>query len=164
MEEILREVQAAFEARLYYAALILSLTLPDICAALAAPDGRSHPDRYKAWFRDNLSATYKRMSEDDIYSLRSGVLHQGRLGHPGIQYGRVIFAIPRKGWEIHNNIAKDGLQLQLEIFCTDVIAAARRWFEANQNDANVQRNLPNLMRYRSEKEATLFGLPVAVIA
>jgi hypothetical protein len=49
----------ALKNRLLYAALLLALTLPDICAALESQDGRSTPGRYKAWFNTWLRKKYE---------------------------------------------------------------------------------------------------------
>lgn len=39
MELILKEIERALDAKLYYLALQASLTLPDICGALQSDDG-----------------------------------------------------------------------------------------------------------------------------
>lgn len=39
MELILKEIERALDAKLYYLALQASLTLPDICGALQSNDG-----------------------------------------------------------------------------------------------------------------------------
>ena len=41
METLLREIEHALDAGLFYLALALSLSLPDICAALDSPNGES---------------------------------------------------------------------------------------------------------------------------
>ena len=45
LEPILREIEVALDAGLFYLAIVLAMTLPDICAALEADDGKS--DRRK---------------------------------------------------------------------------------------------------------------------
>src|SRR5215216_2274339 len=42
------------------------------------------------------------------------------------------------------------LQIDLMYFCQSIMNAAREWAIANTNNPNVQRNLPNLVRYRPE--------------
>lgn len=50
MELILKEIERALDAKLYYLALQVSLTLPDICAALQSDDGRASKSKYIAWY------------------------------------------------------------------------------------------------------------------
>jgi hypothetical protein len=42
------------------------------------------------------------------------------------------------------------LSVDLVFFCRAIMDAAREWATANAGTSNVQRNLPNLVRYRPE--------------
>ncbi|EQD56665.1 hypothetical protein B1A_11430, partial [mine drainage metagenome] len=53
METILQEIERALDAHLYYLAVAMVLTLPDICAALASADGESSGQRYRDWYDAN---------------------------------------------------------------------------------------------------------------
>ena len=46
MELILKEIERALDAKLYYLALQASLTLPDICGALQSNDGVAKKHKY----------------------------------------------------------------------------------------------------------------------
>ena len=109
MEMILKEIEAALAAKLYYLAVTLSLTLPDVCAALEAADGGTSSDRYKAWYTAHLGPTYGAMlTADDCCSLRCGVIHQGRFGDQQHQYSRVLFTIPNvQNNTFHLNVMND---------------------------------------------------------
>jgi hypothetical protein len=79
---LITEIKEALLHRLLYAALLLTLTLPDICAALESQDGRSTPARYKAWFNSWLRKKYEgQLDAEDMYRLRCAVSHQGRFEH-----------------------------------------------------------------------------------
>ncbi len=149
METILSEIERALAARLYYLAIAMALTVPDICAALESPNGETTGAKYKAWYNANLADKYPRITDADCYSLRCGVLHQGRCGHPNMQYARIIFTVPNAQNNVfHNNIMNDALNLDTVIFCRDVVSSARTWFVQRANDPAVQTNLPNLMQLR----------------
>jgi hypothetical protein len=169
MEMILQEIERALQARLYYLAVVMAVTMPDICAALEAANGRTSGDKYKAWYNAHLAPLYPRLTDDDCYSLRCGVVHQGRFGHPGMQYDRIIFTLPDpRGNIFSGNVFGGGgnpptLNLDAEAFCRDVIAAVRAWFAAKQADANVVANLPNLVQFRPNGMAPFIG-GVPVIA
>jgi len=162
MEMVLQEIERALNCGLYYLALVMTLTLPDLCAALESPNGASSGVRYRAWYDANLAARYTTLTADDCYNLRCGVVHQGRLGHPHLQYGRVLFTVPNAQRNVfHNNIMNDALNLDTILFCGDVIDSVRRWFATAQGTHNVQTNLPHLVQYRATGLAPyMVGIPL----
>ncbi len=79
---MIRQIRAASAAGLYYLALFGALTLPDICGALAASDGKATKSKYITWLRSNVPE--EAGDADLIYGLRCSLLHQGRtLPHGG---------------------------------------------------------------------------------
>lgn len=162
MEIILKEIERALDAKLYYCAIAMSLAIPDICAALESANGDSNGEKYKAWYRANLAKCYPNITDQDCWKLRCGVLHQGRFGHKQMQYGRVLFTVPNAQNNVfHNNIINDALNLDAIIFCKDVIQATRTWFNAKSNDPTVSQNLPNLVQFRPQGLAPyMVGMPL----
>ena len=162
MDTILNEIDRAIDAELYFAALALCLTLPDICAALESPNGESNGNKYKNWYSENLQDKYPNITPADIWSLRCGVSHQGRFGNPQMQYGRVLFTIPNpQGNVFHNNILNDALNLDAVIFCRDVMAAVRGWFAEKKDAENVMANLQYLVKFRPNGIAQyMVGMPL----
>lgn len=55
LELMFLEIERALDAGLFYLAVAMSLTLPDICAALESPNGEASGPKYKAWFNANLA-------------------------------------------------------------------------------------------------------------
>lgn len=175
MEVITREIERGLNAGLYYLALICALSLPDICAALESPDGETTGQRYKEWYTAWLAPQYPELTAKDVYSLRCGVLHQGRIGTPKCQYERILFSLPNahhntahrnmmsKRETLPNGNAVDHvvLNLDLKTFCQDMITAVSRWYAAKQTDPNVQNNLPRLVQYYERGLAPfIVGLPL----
>ncbi len=149
MELMFQEIEHALKCGLYYSSIALVLTLPDICAALASSDGLTSGEKYKKWVQANLCPKYSSITPEDFYSLRNGVIHQGKFGHAKMQYSRIIFTIPNAQNNIfRNNIINDALNLDAVMFCNDLLAAAREWFSQNQTDAAVMANLPRLVQFR----------------
>lgn len=161
METIIKEIESALAAGVYYLALICTLSLPDVCAALESPAGTTSGRQYKAWYSAWLTS-HPEITGDDLYSLRCGVLHQGQLGHPDCQYARILFTIPNAAGNVfHRNIIDDALNLDVVTFCRNMIDAVSRWYAANQNDPNVQRNLPRLVQYHAQGLAPyMVGMPL----
>jgi len=162
MDAVLDEIEGALRAGLYYAAVTLSLALPDICAALENPDAETNGNRYKTWYRANLAAKYPNITDSDIWQLRCGVVHKARFGHDKMQYSRIIFSIPNKqGNVFHNNILKDALNLDAVLFCRDMLGAVRNWFSTNKSNPTVIKNLEQIVTLRPEGLAPyMVGMPV----
>jgi hypothetical protein len=153
IQMILKEVESALDNGLFYLALTVALTIPGICAALESPAGSTSGQdkiKYKAWYSANLAIQYPNLTAEDCYSLRCGVVHQGKFGDPSkMQYARVIFTLPNAQNNVfHNNIINDALNLDAVTFCRDIIEAARVWAFAKQNDALVQQNASLLVQLR----------------
>lgn len=154
MEPILLEIERTMLARLWYAAVALSLTLPDLCASLEArpearPDGQQA--RYKSWFNKNLKGKVG-LSAEECWGLRCGVVHQGRYKHKNIRaYQRVAFTFENVG--VHCSVVEtlNGehiFSLHAPIFCAEIIESVRAWCALNSANLVVQRNIPNLVQIR----------------
>lgn len=149
MDMIVLEVERAIDAGFPYLGLVVALTLPDICAALGSPGGKTDPQKYKDWFTNNLADRYPSLTCDDIWSLRNGVVHQGRFGHEKMQYSRILFTLPEaRGNVYHNNIVDDALNLDAITFCKDMCCAVQTWYAANKDKPEVAANYPNLVQFR----------------
>lgn len=144
---LLNEINKAAESGMPFIAVAMAVALPDICSALASPDGRTGPRQYKQWCKDNLGDEFSYVSPDDLYSMRCGILHQGRFGDLQHQVGRVIFALPG-GATFTNCLFNDAYFYSVTDFCGNFTNAVYRWYEANKNDEQIQKNLPSLMQYR----------------
>jgi hypothetical protein len=155
VEVITKEIERALEAGMYYLAILGTLTLPDICGALESPDGETTGQRYVAWWNAWMASKYPEISGHDLYKMRCGVVHQGKLGHPKMQqYGRILFLLPTPAKNIMKNLViNDALTIDAGRFCHDMIEAVADWFAAKKNDQVVQANLPRLVRFHAN------GLP-----
>ena len=93
IQRIIDETEKALSHDLYFAALNLALTLPDICGKAEYPNLRTG-ERYKKWYDENVGVTEKtpKCTEDEpempylsgevVYSLRCSLLHEG---NPNLQ-------------------------------------------------------------------------------
>ena len=165
MNTILDEIRRAHKANLCYLAVTSSLSLPDLCCALASPDGETNRDKYKAWCREWLKPPFP-LTDMDMWKLRSGVVHQGIFGHPQIRYSRVIFALPGSPAPsvlvrgTHVDLSPEGLKematakvrdpliLDSGTFCETIMDAVSDWYSVNRNDPQVLANMPRLLQLR----------------
>jgi hypothetical protein len=164
LEAILQEIEKTVDAGLYYAAITVTLAIPEICARMEQEDrtqGRSL-ELYSVWFDTHLGNKYPRLTGNDCYYLRCGVAHHAAFSHRQFGYTRVVFSLPESNGNIfHNNIMGDALNLDAVIFCSDMIEAARAWLVQKADDTTVQRHLADLVTVRYDGMAPYFkGVPV----
>ncbi len=168
MDTITREIERALDAGLYYLAVMLTLSLPDICAALETPTGATSGKTgtlYQAWCATWFTS-YPTLTSLDLYSMRCGVLHQGKLGHPNLGYDRILFTFPgaASGF-LHNNVmqiaGQGALNLDAPVFCRDMMRSVEAWYAAKKADVNVVANLPRLVQlYENGLAPFIVGVPV----
>lgn len=144
LDYLLGEIERAVQSRFYLLALTMVFALPEICVSLASPDGRSNGDRYKAWCKANLTEGFDFITGEDLFSMRCGVLHNGRFGDLKHRVARVIFALPSNVTMVNCKF-NDAYVYSVEEFCRNFISAVRLWYQANSKDANVIANLPRMM-------------------
>lgn len=162
LEYLIDEIHRALKARLFYAAVMLALAVPGICATLEMPDGWSGRDEYKDWFRRHLADKLTTMTADDCYMLRCGVVHTGRSDIRSRGGLPIMFTFPMDGWETMDGCNMVGaLQFDAEIFCSKVISAVREWYSAERSSPIVAKNMENIFRLRPEGMMPyVFGRPI----
>ena len=141
MEIIIEELKIAIYNKLFFLAINISLTIPDICAALESENGQTSGTKYKNWVDTYLSPKYDGfISGDDIYKIRCASLHQGKFDHDNPRFEKIAFQIPEEGLFFHNNIFGKTLQLNAGTFIADVIESYNEWKIANSNNETVKTN------------------------
>lgn len=148
MEQFTDAVRKSVQSENWFAGLFLTLCLPDICGALETP-GEGVRKRYKRWFDDNLSQKYSPMfSSEDCYSFRCSCLHQGLDTYTSLSQERIHFIIPPpKNNIVHLNKLNNALQMQIDIFCKDMIQAVDSWYEKiGKNNPDIQSRIKNLIK------------------
>jgi hypothetical protein len=163
MESIYREVGLALDARLYYLAIAVTASIPDICASLE--HGKTGWKPYKAWFRENVAHRFRFFNEHECYEIRCGVLHRGRSrgskdGHSA--YAAFFFStMAGTGEMIVAHPGGGALSIDATHFCQTMIECAREWETKVAENAEVQANLANILRVRPEGfPPSIRGFPV----
>ncbi len=159
MLDLLQQTRSAASCQLYYLALNSALALPDICGALEAPDGRASGPRYAAWFDKHVAPLYDgTLDGDTCYRFRCSMLHQGRTQHPKAKYARLVFIEPGATHDVlHNNVLNDALNIDVRIFCEDVVHAVEVWLPSALAQPQVAANIDGFVRRYPE------GLPPYVV-
>jgi hypothetical protein len=139
MDHLCNAVESALSTSNWYAALMVALALPDIAARVDDPTKPSSA-RYVEWVETYLCPHYTRpvaghvhkfLSGGDCYALRCAFVHEGG---DDVTHHRAAKALdkfqllaPRPGLRVHCNQTNNKLQLQVDIFCRDILAATRAW-------------------------------------
>ena len=163
MNDLLQQTRSAIACQLYYLALNSALALPDICGALEAPDGQATRARYAAWFDKHVAPAYGgTLDGDACYRFRCSMLHQGRTQHPKAKYARLVFIEPgARGHVLHNNVVNDALNIDVRVFCEDVVHAAELWLPSAINQPQVASNMDAFVRrYPDGLPPYILGVPV----
>ncbi|HVM06819.1 MAG TPA: hypothetical protein VM345_00015 [Acidimicrobiales bacterium] len=152
MLELLDQIDAANASGLHYLALMGALAVPDICAALAAKNGRTDGTKYRQWVRDHIAeADRQGLSPSDLYRFRCSMLHQGSGHHHGDELERVIFVEPGNGPKVSStkmiNVGGESTHvIDLVDFCTSITSAERSWLAAHAASPRVMANLVRFIR------------------
>lgn len=162
MEFLLKEIEYALNNGLYFVALQSTLTLPDICGALQSSDGVTTRDDYITWYDTYAKeSSSNAISGQDCYYFRCSCIHQGTSQNPRSSYKRIIFLIPNNSYTMHNNIINDALNIDIKIFCSNIISAVRKWEQEIKNDPNFIRNYDKLIKvYPNGLPPYIGGMPV----
>lgn len=139
---ILDDMNNCIIARLYYPALLVALTLPEICSAMQLPNTTMIRDKHYIPFVDKYT-TPADLGIDglDCYRMRGGLIHRASLArHPSADFTHVIFTIPEtKNLSMHAFSIEAGdksaVMLDLISFCRTMEIAVRRWFFDHKDNA-----------------------------
>lgn len=167
MEHLITAVESSLQQENWYAALSLSLTLPDICSKIDEPEVFTNT-RFPRWVNKYFSPTYTRMmpnyspergsyreehvflSGEDFYALRCAVLHEGSDSIISQKASKALekftFVAPLPGFLVHMNQRNLTLQLQVDQFCMDVCQAVRLWLSSVTEGSEQSQRIQRLMR------------------
>lgn len=153
LASVLNDVQRSIDAKLYYPALLVALTIPEVCAGLALDrDIFVKSKQYTAFVDTYGNQAGLGCDGETCYRLRGGVIHRASMAaHPRFQATHVIFTLPESPLKINSITIKSGaksaLTFDLVAFCTAMVKAAYAWYEDHQSDPKVAANMKNVLRY-----------------
>jgi hypothetical protein len=163
MQPFTDAVQKALADRNYYAALAVSLTLPDVCGKIERPAERTGA-RYMAWVTKYLLPNYPpigadfgprpqvKITAEDFYALRCAYLHEGSddLSNQRIRQALAAFRFtaPRPGSTslVHKNYLFGALQIQVDTFCNEVCGGVAAWSRDIAGNQEAQARFATLLQ------------------
>ncbi len=147
LDLLILDLRNCLSQRLFFAAINISLTIPDICSALESDDGSTDRHKYKRWVDNYFPKEYNHFIDaSDIYKLRCASLHQGKFNHNNPKYSNIFFQVSNDSI-FHCQIIGGSLILNTEIFVSDMIESRKKWLEANKSNPIIQENYQKSFRY-----------------
>ena len=163
MKDFLAQIEKGLDENLYFLSLFSALAIPDLCGAMGSKNGLATKEKYTAWFDKCVAQKYNGfLSGNNCYYFRCSLLHQGSSQHPNNSYERVLFVEPSATTNVfHNNIMNGALNIDVRIFCSDMIAGAKEWLEENKETDLFKKNYDKFMRrYPNGLSPYIVGVPV----
>ena len=160
MENIISSIELSIEEKNYYGALFVALSAPDICGYLETPKDGSQA-RYERWIEKYMLEKYSShvgpshklhvfLSPSDCYALRCALLHEGReeiiKQNAREALDRFHFIEPPKSGSIHCNQINNILQLQVDIFCQDIINGLHAWINDTKSNTDIKQRLNDVLK------------------
>ena len=163
MRDLLEQIKKGLDANLFFLALFTALTIPDICGALSSDNGEASGQKYQDWFDQYVSKKYNNFfNGQNCYYFRCSLLHQGTSQHNKSNYSRILFVEPSViNLIAHNNIMNDALNIDIKIFCKDIIAGAEEYLAENEETELYKINYDKFVhRYPNGLSPYIIGVPV----
>ncbi|HEF0124995.1 TPA: hypothetical protein R8G81_004138 [Citrobacter youngae] len=159
MERFITSIEASLESENWLAALFMALAMPDICRSLERPDisPKTTGKWYKDWVTRYIEGEYTagRFEEckfyaQDFWLYRCSCLHAGVDPENKKRMMKFNFTPPPGlGRLVHLNHYNGKLQLQIDVFCRDMIAAVNRWYEEVKEDPVIINRMDGLISISS---------------
>jgi len=160
MDDLVKALETAVQNENWYGALFIALTVPDICGYLESPDDNSQM-RYEQWFTKYMLPKYSShvgrdqtpfifLSPSDCYALRCALIHEGReeiidqKARESLE--RFHFTEPPSTSIIHCNKINNALQLQVDIFCKDVLDGLQDWCQATKDTDEINQRIDSVLK------------------
>lgn len=155
MQRFIKSIDASLASENWLAALFMALAMPDICRSLERPNiGKGETGKwYKDWVSRYIEEKYinARFEEckfyaHDFWLYRCSCLHAGI--DPENKKRMIKFNFtppPGRGNQVHLNHMNGKLQLQIDIFCHDMIDAVNKWCEDNKDEQEINKRIDELI-------------------
>ncbi|EFH8488881.1 hypothetical protein PR278_003971 [Escherichia coli] len=155
MERFIKSIESSIESENWLAALFMALAMPDICRSVERPKiGKGETGKwYKDWVSRYLENKYTsgtheqcRFYADDFWLYRCSCLHAGQDPENRKRMMQFNFTPPpRTNCQVHLNHLNGKLQLQIDVFCRDMIEAVNQWRTEVENTPEIKARMDSLI-------------------
>lgn len=120
-------------------------------------------DKYKKWFDQYVAPKYNGfLTAEECYFFRCSLLHQGSSQHPKSIYSRKLFIEPTATTNVfHNNVMNDALNIDVRIFCNDMVESVKDWlYKVEKTDLYKENYKKFMKRHPNGLAPYIMGVPV----
>ncbi|HDR2331879.1 TPA: hypothetical protein ACQZHX_001742 [Enterobacter sichuanensis] len=146
MQRFVESIRRSLQTQNWFAAIFMSLAMPDICGALEHP-AANVGERYRDWFTRYLAEKYTlryvQFTAQDCYKFRCKCLHQGLAVRDNNEKFSLTPPIPPH--RFHLNSFNGVIQLQIDILCEDICLAVEEWARDVEDNNEVQNRILELI-------------------
>lgn len=157
MERFLEAIEKSIETENWYAAIGLSLAVPDICGWLEDPS-KGSKIRFMEWFDKYMLSNYKNdffgpdfafLAAGDCYALRCSYLHEGADEISRQKARDVLTRFTFSTTGCHLIKVDDILLLNVTAFCNEVCKAVRSWMESVREDEEIKNRMMEIVSVKT---------------
>ena len=145
MNNLIESINMSLKTGNWHAALITALILPDIAGKVEFPFEGGTAKRYSDWFDKYCKEYYTSqigpnheiitfLNGNDCYALRCSLLHEGITSIEHQRAKSILddfrFVIPLPDIIMHCNKIDNKLQLQIDLFCKDILNGIDNWMRS----------------------------------
>lgn len=168
MDRFIESIKSSIENKNWLAALFIALAMPDICRSLERPvipkgeNGRWYKDWVSRYIEKKYTSSSMegcRFYADDFWKYRCSCLHAGIDHESRKRMMKFNFTSPLgPGITVHMGNIDGKLQLQVDVFCHDMIEAVNQWCEDVRDNKEIIERMDNLINISTEPLDMLFKL------
>lgn len=163
MRDLLFQIKKGLFSNLYYLSLFAALAIPDICGALDSEDGQASRENYVNWFDKYVAPYYQGLlTGEDCYCFRCSLWRQRADIAPRGRFSRILFVEPTAVDDtFHCKIIQEALNIDVRVFCQDIIRGVEKWLDEKENTELYKTNLAKFIRrYPDGLPPYIVGVPV----
>ncbi|MGE9312899.1 hypothetical protein ACLOAU_14725 [Niabella sp. CJ426] len=151
------EIYHAYNSKYYQIALNSLFVIPDNCAALQDPDGKTSGKKYKEWCNKYYLSRYEyEITAEDLYSIRCSLLHQSSINANSKM--RILFQPPGPIKFHHtsftttsgDNSVLHWYCINIHDFMMEMLQSHHNWEKEMKDDSVCQTNIKNIKIAKSD--------------
>lgn len=156
MEQLIEELKSLMTTNLYASTVNIAIIIPDVCGALESQDGEASKIKYIDWIEKYVIYKYNFVTGLDFYKLRCASLHQGKFKHDNPNFKKIFFQL--SGYPFHGCLIGGEFNLNLQLFCRDIIEGYDKWLGENKTNPNYIKNIASSLQVSYSKGTSIQGM------
>lgn len=159
INKLIAEIRKSLDNDCFLSALMIALTLPDICGAIEFPDANT-TTRYKKWYSEYIgkyecsSDDMPYASADVIYDLRCSLLHSGNPSVNLTKNNLILFKLWITDGDMLGGVSSQccnneerTLELSIRNICFKLCRLAEFYYNDNKDKFRFNYTIEDMRKY-----------------